>query len=221
MTGAAIARRVLRQLDRRGRARRLAVQCRGESLQRGHRFRQQLTGDRRIAELMGPLAVEPGAGTADVTAGAHPVPALGRRGHVDRLLTRDAPETRERIADDVALDRELARIRDVTEHAAAAERIVEWLAAIGRRFVDGDRFRERDTFRQPFDARADMLARDRASHERDLPVDACDHPAAGRRLLDREGEDLAWYEHRNLELGIRHLEFGIRTAVRGVIPHST
>src|SRR5436190_15574573 len=98
-----------------------------------------------MAELVCPLAVEPGAGTADVTAGAHPVPALGRRGHVDRLLTRNAPETRERIADDVALDRELARIRDVRVQVAAAQRIGRRRAPIGRGLDD----RTRRGVRQP------------------------------------------------------------------------
>src|SRR6266542_1268659 len=106
----------------------------------------------------------------------------------------------EGVVNHLALDRELAWIRNVTEHAAAAERIGEWLAAIGRRFVDGDRFRERDTFRQPFDARADMLARNRASHERD-------HPAAGRRLLDREGEDLSGDEHGVLSMRFQIVDF--------------
>src|SRR5206468_7824371 len=132
-------------------------------------------------------------------AGAHPVEIYRRWRHRDRCRQCQMANPCEGVVNHLALDRKLAWIRDVTEDAAAAERIVEWLAAIGRRFVDGDRFRERDTFRQPFDARADMLARDRASHERDLPVDACDHPAAGRRLLDREGEDLSGDEHWNLE----------------------
>jgi len=167
----------------------------GEPFERVARRGQQLSRRTRIADVVRAFTEETKPAAANVQTGAHPVSLFRRGRHRDRCRQGQMANPCEGVVDHLALDGELAWIRNVTEHAAAAERIVEWLAPIGRRFVDGDRFRERDAFRHSFDARTDLLARDRASHERDLPVDACDHPAARRGLLNREGEDLSGDEH--------------------------
>src|SRR6266850_8213252 len=104
-------------------------------------------------------------------------------------------DARERIGNHLALDLELAPIRDVTEQIAATQWIGKRLSPIGRRLLDRERLGKGDSLPHALDARAHALARNRAGHEDDLAVHARNHPAASRRLVDGERDGLSWREH--------------------------
>ena len=69
-----------------------------------------------------------------------------------------APDARERVRDDLALDVELPRIGDVIEEAPAAEGIGRVGAAIWRCFLHGRGVRVGDALGHPFDPCEHALA---------------------------------------------------------------
>ena len=106
------------------------------SLERVAGRRQQLTRLPRVAQVVGAFAEEAEPIAANVESCAHAVPVLGRCHDPHRRRQLEPADARERVGDHLTLDLELTGIRDVTEQAAAAERIGKRFAAIRRRFVD-------------------------------------------------------------------------------------
>ena len=89
----------------------------------------------------------------------------------------------------------LARVGDVRVEGAAAQRIGERRTPVGRRLIDRRRLRVRHTPGDAFDTCGHLLAWNGPADEHDLPVHARDHPAAGRRLLDAQANNLSSLDH--------------------------
>jgi hypothetical protein len=79
----------------------------------------------RIADGVRSLAEEPNPAAARVQAGAHAVAVLGGRRDAGHRRQRQATDPPKGVLDDLRLDRELARIRDVAVQTATARRIHE------------------------------------------------------------------------------------------------
>src|SRR5204862_7767264 len=105
----------------------------------------------------------------------------------------DAPE---RVGDDLALDLELPGICDVAVDAAAAQRVAERLTAIRRRRVHVQRVGEHDTPGYVIDARDHAFAGDGTRDQDDLSIHPREHPAAGGRAVNRQGDCFTRLQHR-------------------------
>ena len=178
------------------------IEPRFDLAQPRHRPRQELAGRRRVAQIVGPLAVEPEAAVASVQPRPHPVALFRRRRDVRQHRQRNPADARERVLDDLRLELQLSRVGDVREHVAAAAPVHRGPPIPG----GGDHLGglgERDALPRALDARPHALAGDGVGHEHDLPVVPRQHPAASRRLLDVEGDDRAWRDHSKVMIGRR------------------
>jgi hypothetical protein len=95
------------------------------------------------------------------------------------------------VCDDVALERQLPRERDVREVGAAAGRLAGPRAPVRTRLVDGDQFGPRDAFGAPHNPRAHALAGNHAAQEHHRPVwslAAGEHLPARNGPLDQQGD---------------------------------
>ena len=187
---------VFRQLDLAHRVRADRADRRHHSLERVQRRRQQLTGDARIAEVVGPFAKEPDTGSANVKTRPHPVAVLRRSRHGRRRRQLDASDPPERVGDHLALERQLPRIRDVAVEAAAAERIGGSRAAVRRWLGDRHHGGVSHAFGHARQPRLHALARDRPGHQQHAALVTGDHRPADGRFLDRHRQDVARLQHR-------------------------
>src|SRR5258708_16801924 len=107
------------------------------------------------------------------------------------MVDRIPPEPAEGVPDYVRFDRELADVDDVGVERAPTERIAAVGPAVRRRLEDFARYRIRHPPFGALDPGAHAFSRDGAADEHDLPQMTRDHPAARRRLFDRQIDLLA------------------------------
>ena len=187
---------VLRQVDLADRLQACRSDRRAQPVERVAGREQELTRHPRVAHVVGAFTKEPEARAAHVQPRAHPIPVFRGRGDADgrrKLQPADAPE---RVGDDLALDLELPGICDVAVDAAAAQRVAERLTAIRRRRVHVQRVGEHDTPGYAIDARDHAFAGDGARDQDDLSIHPREHPAAGGRAVNRQGDCFTRLQHR-------------------------
>jgi hypothetical protein len=101
----------------------------------------------------------------------------------------------ERVHDDRGLDFALMVVTDVRVETAAAKRIGGYLSASRRGLFDGNGVCVHHAFADALDDRGDPFAGDSAGHEDNLAIKPSDHPAAGGRFFDGEGNPLTRGQH--------------------------
>ena len=117
-------RDVLRQLDLRAIDTRQPDDLLLECAQRVHRCRKELAGRGRIAQGMRAFAIETDPPALHVQPRAHAIAVTGRRLDRHVIRQRAAADARERVADDVDLQRQLPLVAHVREDVAAARTVV-------------------------------------------------------------------------------------------------
>ena len=138
------------------------------------------------------LAKEARASVAHVESRAHPIPAIGTpRRTVTRSDERDAADSQKRVLDDLRLQFDLPRIRDVRVQASRRTPGRPPIAPIERRLENLDGIRKGHSLLRAGHASGQPLARDGARHEHDLPLMPRDHPSPGGRLLREDGYDFS------------------------------
>jgi hypothetical protein len=194
---------VLAELDLAHRARRRPAHALGERRERDSRLGQELPRRAGLAEIVSALAEEPEPRPAYVQPGTHAVARLRRRQHRHLALERKPAYARERVGDDLALQGELALVRDVREHVPPARGIGARFPAVFGCVFDLRHLCVDDPAAHLLHARAHAFAWNRPRDEHDLPLVPRNHPAAGGGLLDGERKDGGHKDSTKRESGSR------------------